>query len=211
MLQDGFFDPKKPVIIRWDDLPHWRQDGATYFVTFRLGDSLPASKVAQWLSERDEWRQQHPSPSRAELEEFERRHRGKIERWLDQGAGCCILAREPAHTIALEALRFFDGSKYELGEHTVAPNHVHAVARVAEGLDLSDVLSSWKRHISREIHATPSLARYLPKQQFDLWQKGAFDHIVRNEERLERINAYIRSHETPDFEISRSPQVAGGL
>lgn len=25
------------------DLPHWRQDGATYFVTFRLGDSLPQS------------------------------------------------------------------------------------------------------------------------------------------------------------------------
>ncbi|MHB0970174.1 MAG: transposase [Thermoanaerobaculia bacterium] len=201
MLQDGFFDPKKPLVIRWDDLPHWRQDGATYFVTFRLGDSLPETKLAEWRRERDLWRDQHRHPTHEEVEEFERRHRGKIERWLDQGAGCCLLAREPARSIVEEALRFFDGSKYELGEHTVAPNHVHVVARMADGIDLSEVLVSWKRHATREIRLVPALATFLPDDRYDFWQRGAFDHIVRNMERLEKINAYIRSHEAGNLEV----------
>jgi hypothetical protein len=162
MLQDGFFDPHKPVTIRWHDLPHWRQDGATYFVTFRLGDSLPESRLAQWHRERELWRDQNPNPTSNELEEFARRHRGRIELWLDQGAGCCILARRPARAIAEDALQFFDGTRYELGEHVVAPNHIHAVIRTAEDIDLSDVLKSWKRHISREVRAAESLRSLVP-------------------------------------------------
>jgi REP element-mobilizing transposase RayT len=195
MLQDGFFDPSKPFTIRWHDLPHWRQDGATYFVTFRLGDSLPESKLTEWHRERELWRQKNPNPSAAEVELFSRRHRGKIERWLDQGAGCCVFATEAARQLAEGALRFFDGSRYELGEFAVAPNHVHAVARIAEGLDLSDVLGSWKRHISREARALPQLRDSLPAIGFPFWQKEGFDHIVRNLDSLERINAYIRSHD----------------
>ena len=36
----GYFDPETPVAHHSGDLPHWRQQGATYF-TFRLVDSLP--------------------------------------------------------------------------------------------------------------------------------------------------------------------------
>ncbi|MFH1497630.1 MAG: hypothetical protein ABII82_07365, partial [Verrucomicrobiota bacterium] len=43
------------VRITRHNLPHWDQQGATYFVTFRLGDSLPGTLLAQWKSERDDW------------------------------------------------------------------------------------------------------------------------------------------------------------
>ena len=33
------------------NLPHWRQEGGTYFVTFRLADSLPASVAEDVLRE----------------------------------------------------------------------------------------------------------------------------------------------------------------
>src|SRR5258708_2385813 len=33
-------------------LPHWTRDGATYTVTFRLGDSLPRQVLEAWLYER---------------------------------------------------------------------------------------------------------------------------------------------------------------
>ena len=36
-------------------LPHWRQDGATYFVTFRLADSLPQSKLDELKALKAEW------------------------------------------------------------------------------------------------------------------------------------------------------------
>jgi hypothetical protein len=35
------FDPQGEVNIARRRLPHWRQSGATYFITFRLADSLP--------------------------------------------------------------------------------------------------------------------------------------------------------------------------
>jgi putative transposase len=36
-------------------LPHWRQKGCTYFVTFRLADSIPQSIMARWVHERACW------------------------------------------------------------------------------------------------------------------------------------------------------------
>src|SRR5258707_12522120 len=40
--------PDKPVTAYQRHLPHWRQDGATYFVTFRLADaeSRPRTRAA---------------------------------------------------------------------------------------------------------------------------------------------------------------------
>ena len=42
--------------------PHWRQSGVTYFVTFRLADSLPASKLHELAAIREEWELRHPAP-----------------------------------------------------------------------------------------------------------------------------------------------------
>ena len=42
----------------------------------------------------------------------------------------------------------------------------------------------------------PALRELLPTEEFEFWQRESFDHIVRGFESLERINAYIRSHET---------------
>jgi hypothetical protein len=32
----GYFDPNEPIENAAGNLPHWRQEGVTYFVTFRL-------------------------------------------------------------------------------------------------------------------------------------------------------------------------------
>jgi putative transposase len=45
-------------------LPHWRQDRATYFVTFRLDDSLPQSKLRELEFFMAEWQRRHPQPAR---------------------------------------------------------------------------------------------------------------------------------------------------
>jgi hypothetical protein len=43
-------------------LPHWRQPGATYFVTFRLADSLPKVKLDELAGLRREWERLNPPP-----------------------------------------------------------------------------------------------------------------------------------------------------
>ncbi|HVT45884.1 MAG TPA: transposase [Thermoanaerobaculia bacterium] len=194
MIEDGFFDPRKPFHIRWGNLPHWRQDGALYFVTFRLGDSLPQSKLTAWLRERDEWRRLHPDARADEIEEFSLRQRREIEVWLDRGIGSRVLRIPAAKTIVEDAFRHFDGERYELGEFAVAANHAHALARTASGIDLSEVLHSWKRHSSREISKLDEVKRVLPGARRHLWQVESFDHIVRNRASLEKFTRYIRNH-----------------
>jgi hypothetical protein len=62
--------PDKPVRIYVRHLPHWRQDGATYFVTYRLHDSLPQAKLQELADYRREWERQHPHPDDKSWEEL---------------------------------------------------------------------------------------------------------------------------------------------
>ncbi len=89
-------------------LPHWRQPGKWYFVTFRLGDSLAQPKLRQWKEERELWLKFHPQPWPEKVEqEYHRRFTVRIEGWLDAGQGACVLRREAAHLAVASALHFF--------------------------------------------------------------------------------------------------------
>ena len=88
------FDPEAELEIRARNLPHWRQQGATYFVTFRLADSLPQAKLGSLRAERMQWLREHPLPvSPAELRRFQALFSAKIERYLAAGYGACWLKR----------------------------------------------------------------------------------------------------------------------
>jgi REP element-mobilizing transposase RayT len=198
MLSDGFFDRRKPFWIRWGNLPHWRQEGALYFVTFRLSDSLPAERLDELRRLRQEWKMSRErSESGAHGEELLRKSRidrRRVERWLDLGSGSCILQNRSAIEIVQSAIRHFDGVRYELGRLTVAANHVHVLVRTADGIDLSDVLYSWKRYSSRQLRKIARFSRPFAGRKH-LWQPESFDHIVRNGRELDRIDAYIAGHD----------------
>ncbi|MBT3291278.1 MAG: hypothetical protein HN380_28300, partial [Victivallales bacterium] len=57
-----FFNPAAPIHVTRANLPHWEQEGTTYFVTFRLVDSLPQQKLARWRADREQWLDAHPEP-----------------------------------------------------------------------------------------------------------------------------------------------------
>jgi type I restriction enzyme R subunit len=89
----NYFDPQEPVAFLTGDLPHWRQDGATYFVTFRLADSLPQARLEQWRKERDAWNAAHPEPhDEATRKDYYERFPQRIQQWLDAGTGSCVLS-----------------------------------------------------------------------------------------------------------------------
>jgi putative transposase len=58
--------PDKPLTIYYRHLPHWRQEGATYFLTFRQSDSLPQDKLRQLEMMRREWERRNPPPQTEE-------------------------------------------------------------------------------------------------------------------------------------------------
>ena len=171
-------------------LPHWRQAGATYFVTFRLVDSLPQSKLIELAAWRDEWEKRKPPPrTDAASQELARGVMQRVEAWLDQGMGDCILRdRATAMTVA-NSMHHFDGQRYELGAYVVMPNHVHLLVRPfdPDQQSLETILQSWKQFTANQINK--ALGRSGP-----LWQQESFDRIVRDEEHLYRCLQYIGSN-----------------
>ena len=79
-------DEFAPVEVTKRNLPHWEQEGACYFITFRLGDSLPQHLVQQLREERDDWKAENPEPhTKAQRDEFDKLFTERQQEWLDAG------------------------------------------------------------------------------------------------------------------------------
>ncbi|MCC6490739.1 MAG: transposase [Candidatus Hydrogenedentes bacterium] len=186
-----YFDRNQPIERLSGNLPHWRQDGVIYFVTFRLADSLPQSRLNVWKRERDEWLKAHPEPQTPELRrQYHERFSARFHRWLDEGHGSCILSVPENRVIVEEALCGLDGLRYCLDEFVVMPNHVHVLVAPTGDHTLSSILKSWKSFTARAINSQRGTCGAL-------WQKESFDHMVRSPASLERFREYIRNNPKP--------------
>jgi len=194
------FDPKAPVgFLRGGNVPHWRQDGVTYFLTWRTADSMPKERVDAWYAEREEWLKKHPEPWEARTEEeYYQLFPDRWEKWLDECHGECVLARPELRMIVEDVLRHGDEAslppaatrasqlpKYRLKDFVVMPNHVHVLVTPLGEHTLSELVQEWKSVSSHRINK--ALGR---KGEF--WQKEYFDHIVRSAEQLEKFRSYIQ-------------------
>lgn len=99
-----YFDKEAEIGAEWGhNLPHWRQGGVIYFVTFRTADSMPSERMAQWKSEREVWLANHPSPRSAAMKaEYHRIFTQRWHKWLDEAHGACVL-RDLANRILVES------------------------------------------------------------------------------------------------------------
>ncbi len=181
-------DQSRPVGRSERHLPHWRQDGTTYFVTFRFADSLPAGRLTELAFERKAWLERNPEP-RSEAQEAEHHDLfvRRLEGWLDAGHGACWLKRPDAAAIVEESLRHFDGERYALGWFAIMPNHVHALVIPLNGHALSEITHTWKSFTANRINAAVG-------RTGRLWQDESFDMIVRSSGHLRKVAEYIRDN-----------------
>jgi carbamoylphosphate synthase large subunit/REP element-mobilizing transposase RayT len=192
-VDDGLFrgiDAHREVEIKHRNLPHWRQAGAAYFVTFRLADAVPATLLREWKHELATWRKFHPEPWDAATKyEYHRRFQETREDWLDKGHGTCLLRDIDAAQVVAGALKHFQGTRYLLDAFVVMPNHVHALLQPLNDNSLSGILHSWKSFTGKE------LKRRSADHQA-VWQDENYDRIVRDEQELERLRDYIQCNPT---------------
>ena len=182
------FDPARPVRRYRRHLPHWVQDGCTYFITFRLADSIPATKRKELEDFRICWQRDHSAagddePSSALHKETLR----LVETWLDAGSGSCILRDDTSARLIENALLHFHNQRYELGAHCVMPNHVHVLVRPLPGHEPEEILKSWKSFTAREIN------RRLERSG-SFWAQESCDTIVRDAAHLAKVLRYIGSN-----------------
>jgi replication-associated recombination protein RarA len=188
-LRLDYIDPSAPVgRLRGGNLPHWRQDGAMYFVTWRSADSMPRERADQWMKERDAWLKAHPKPwSLRDEEEYYRLFADRWEAWLDEGHGESLLGRPAIRQIVEEVLRHDDGTKYRLEDFIVMPNHIHVLVCPLETHTLSEITQAWKSTTAHRINK-------LLGRSGTFWQKESFDHIVRSAEQAQKFRAYIQEN-----------------
>ncbi len=193
VLPFNAFDKKRDAAICLRHLPHWTQEGATYFVTFRLGDSLPRSFYEKWQQERDAALQllkisgQNETKAAPSETDVLQSYREKLEAEIDLAHGECWLKNSAVAEMVEKALRHFDGERYWLGSFVIMPNHVHVLVRPIMGHGLSEILHSWKSFTAHE-------ANRILNRTGEFWQDESFDHIVRNEAALENFAFYIEEN-----------------
>ena len=166
-------------------LPHVKIAGATYFVTFRLADSLPQAVLARFAEQRDLLGSDTEPLANERLATLRLVQRREIEALLDRSTGACHLRQPEVARLVAEAMRHFHAQRYTLHTWVVMPNHVHALLTPLDHHALGDIVKSWKQFSA--LRAKPLLG--LPAGRF--WQPEAYDHWVRDATEHERIARYI--------------------
>src|SRR5713226_3888383 len=180
-------------------LPHWEIDHATYFVTFRLADSLPRELLARLRQERDAldrsrsagFQPASSSPLYAPADrDRARKLRAilqKAEQCLDDGLGHCYMRDSRIAKIVADTIRHFHGQRYQLRVWCVMPNHVHVIFSPLGEHTLETILHAWKSYSAHE-------ANKLLGRTSHFWQREYFDHLVRHEASLLKITRYVQEN-----------------
>lgn len=195
------FSDQNAVKIYRRNLTHWRQEGATYFITFRLADALPKRITEQWESEKSlclaargiskasaNWQSDVESKlSKKEQFEFRREFNRKLNHHLDRGHGACHFRTDPALATLQEKLLEDDRTHYYLGDFILMPNHVHLLLNLIKGLDLERTRQKIKGGFA-------FLVNKVIKRSGKLWQREYYDHLVRDAKELIAFRNYIQEN-----------------
>ncbi|MBO0721444.1 MAG: hypothetical protein J2P41_11520 [Blastocatellia bacterium] len=192
-------------------LPHIVPPGSTFFVTFRLIDSIPKAEVRSYKARleclEDEMkrlaRQNDESPEAAahleRLQSFKRDWFVKFEDILHKARiGPVWLKDGRVAKIVVDSLHFLDGRSYTLNAYCVMSNHVHAVFRpllteadlceeVPESgyhFTLARIMKSLKGFTARE-------ANRVLGRKGNFWEPETYDHFVRDATEYDRIIRYV--------------------
>lgn len=184
--------PNDAIDIHARNLPHWSQDNTLVFVTWRLADSLPQSKLQEIEETQKSFFSGHPEPwDEATLHLYRKNITKEMESFLDSGSGACVMKDPEIRQNVEAALRFFDGLRYRLHAFVVMPNHVHVLFECFSSHPLSTVLHSWKSYTAKVVNQT--LGR-----QGTLWQDESWDRLIRNEKHYLNCVDYIHDN-NPDL------------
>ena len=163
-------------------LPHCDLPNLVQFVTFRLEDSMPASRRGEW---------EHLLG----IEDV-RERRQKLEEYLDRGVGECWLRDARTAKIAEDALLYFHNDRYELLAWCVMPNHVHVLVDVRT-TPLHKIIQNWKIRVENRARKTALLERRAPSRPESnsetnepgrcpalrlRWQREYWDTFMRDQE-----------------------------
>lgn len=183
-------------------LPHWQPEGAMFFITFRLANSLPVQVIQELKAQREheqkEIRAKFSGLSHYdELYKLDKKYFGRFDSWLDR----CMeesprwLAEPKIAQIVADEIHRLDGERYSLIAYCLMSNHGHLVIDTAERnikpahegstskYPLTDTMKLLKGRAAR--FCNQALGR-----NGSFWSAESYDHVVRNQKEFENIVWY---------------------
>ncbi len=172
-------------------LPHIHPIGATFFITFRLADSLPKSSV-EWLKNKIDNSESHMVHD-AFMKAFH-----AYDRELDiNPKGACHLRKTDIADIIKERLHEYDNRYYDLIAFSIMPNHVHILIDTSVQLPSDydgEPPKNYKQvdQIMKLIKGgTASKANRILHRQGIFWQRESYDRYIRDSAHLDNVIHYI--------------------
>lgn len=162
-------------------LPHLKVNGGSYFVTFRLADSLPREVIIRLKENRDDLLRRAAESAAAVSKAAAVPHRAfavyaaEVDAVLDRHAGAAWLRDARLAGLVADALRHFADDRYVLPAWCVMPNHVHCVVRPLGDHTLDTLLHSWKSFTATAAN------RLLRRTGQPFWQHESYDHWIRDD------------------------------
>ena len=201
-----FYNPDAGKKVTKRHLPHWQQENKLYFVTFRLADSIPAERLEKLREDQECFVRENSRPYSEEQErEYQYLFFEKMDSWLDNCYGQCLLEQRGVVKIVKESLEYYDDDKYWIDYWVIMPNHVHVIILLGEGQNLKSITHGWKSYTANKINK-------LVGRNGQLWQHESFDHIIRRRFYLEKYRNYIISNmEKAGSRAMLSTKVIAGL
>jgi REP element-mobilizing transposase RayT len=196
--------PQKMKTVYKNRLPHIAPIGATFFITFRLGDSLPRS-VTEGI--KAELEMLSKAIQLAKGEERKRYYNAykrcyvRYDSFMDkEGYGACYLKQSEIASIVKDKLHELDGTLYDLQAYCIMPNHVHLLIDTMEQLkyldddfmaNIPEGYVQLDKIMKRIKGSTARYANLKLGRTGTFWQKDSYDHYVRNEREWNNILSYI--------------------
>lgn len=160
------------------NLPHLYFSEGIYFITFRLADSIPSSKILEIKTafENEELKDD---------ESFKRLLK-KYDDLLDSGLyGNKHLANPKVAEICKHTLHYPDKKEYNLICYCIIPNHIHLVFELLnKNRGVSKIMQSIKRISARK-------SNLVLNRTGKFWQDESYDRLVRDDKELYFIIKYV--------------------
>ncbi len=166
-------------------MQHLYGNGRTYFVTFRLADSLPQSILIDLKKEYrfriESIKETNPILRQEIIDNITIDIFGKYDHQLDKFPyGKCVIKDEMIATILSDQILKYNKIYYELKCYSIMPNHVHLLMSSLDQMDENEVdkVDTWMKLIKG---GSSRFINRAIKAKGQLWTHESWDRMIRNE------------------------------
>lgn len=150
------------------NLPHYFVNNGTYFITFRLANSIPQDKLEQLKNK-------NKNPGDKIFAKYD----ALLE---SQEYGEKFLSDEKVAENLVRILHSLDDEEYKIICYTIMSNHVHLLFETQN--NVSRIMKTIKGRSARE-------SNLLLNRTGSFWQSESFDRVIRDERELNMVIKYV--------------------